>query len=85
MERAFFSPLFKSHMCSFVPPHHRRFTYPKKTLTEFPIKKPEFYDCLNAVEKRNSSVLDPYTKMFPFVLDTGVKWILALASGVIRH
>lgn len=49
------------------------------------MKNSEFYECLNAVEKGNSSVLDLYTKMFPFVLETGVKWILALASRVIRR
>lgn len=49
------------------------------------MKNAEFYERLNAVEKGNSSVLDPYTKMFPFVLETSVKWILALASRVIRR
>lgn len=73
-------------MCLFFPPHHRRLTNPKKTFTELQMKNSEFYECLNAVEKGNSSVLDPYTKMFPFVVETGVKWILALASRVrVRH
>ena len=49
------------------------------------MKNSAFYECLHAVEEGNCSVLDPYTKMFPFVLETGVKWILALASRVIRR
>lgn len=49
------------------------------------MKNSEFYESLNVAERENSSVLDPNTKMFSFVLETGVKWILALASIVIRR
>lgn len=37
------------------------------------MKNSEFYECLNVAERKNSSALNPYSKMFPFVLKTGVK------------
>lgn len=69
MEKVFF-PLFKSYHVLILS---QKVYKSKENINWIPNENSEFYECLNVAERKNSSALNPYSKMFPFVLKTGVK------------